>query len=102
MYCLHLPFKSLDASMSFWINDQTDSNKTAEGEWRVDKSEVTSLMLSEAFINKHPLENATNCFQKTLLHDGGGGGGELENTTQGVNLKLINTLKWSPGIKVDL
>lgn len=58
--------------MCFWINEQMDTNKTAEGEWRVDKSEVTSLMLSEAFINKHPLEKVTKCFQKSLLCDGGG------------------------------
>lgn len=57
----------------------------------VDRSEVTSHMLSEAFINMQPLENVANCLPP-LVHDGGGAGMAWKYHPQG-NLTSINTEK---------
>lgn len=75
------------------IKDQTDRINATGRDEPVDRSEVTSHMLSEAFINMQSLENVANCLPP-LVHDGGGAGMARKYHPQG-NLTSINTKKSS-------
>lgn len=85
--------------MCFWIKYQ-DGNNAAVRQLQVPRSEVTSLMLSEAFINIDALKSVTNCFSNHCFMNVGKGMAWKHHPR--VNLTLINPQKLSPGTKVDL
>lgn len=82
--------------MCFWIKYQ-DGNNAAVRQLQVPRSEVTSLMLSEAFINIDALESVTNCFSNHCFMNVGKG-----MAWKHTHLTLIKPQKLSPGTKVDL
>lgn len=82
--------------MYFWIKYQ-DGNNAVVRQLQAPRSEVTSLMLSEEFIN---IDSATNCFSKHCFMNVGKGMAWKHHPQ--VNRTLIKPQKLSPGTKADL
>lgn len=60
-----LLLRTLHLSLNMSVFMHTDGFNATGRDEPVDRSEVTSHMLSEAFINTQPLENVANCLPPT-------------------------------------